>query len=135
MKTNSFLRLTSSAVVMLEHGDEVMSPLVIPTSGESQAASYVGGNWIKSFGRENRSRTMSWNRIRKFASVAERIEKQFTEEALYPIGVTASLTVEILGGKTKTVSDFMLESYTPTEIHLRPEWMLETFFAKTGGTL
>ena len=134
MKTNSFTRLTANGVVMLEHGDEVMSPFVIPTTGESQSVSYVGGAYARTFGRSNRARTISWNRIRKWASVAERIEKQFTEEALYPIGETHQLTVTILGGATKTVNNFTLESYNPTEISHHPQWMLETFFARIQDT-
>lgn len=127
MQTCSFHRITLGGLVLLDHDERVASPFSIGLLGKAQEGAFVRGTWGKNYGRGNRKRPIRWTRILDFSTIEERLGFEIALPRAYPVGQSGELIVEIKGGSTQAIADFVLTSCNAVEVPLKPLRLILSF--------
>lgn len=102
------LKLTYQGVILLDHGEPMDRRPELPVSGLAQSVDFAGAAVGRVFGRGNERGQVSWSRLKSWTSHAEAVGMSLAVRRLVTLGKAATLTIEVEGGATFELRDFVL---------------------------
>jgi hypothetical protein len=105
---SSQLKITYAGIVLLDHGEVIDQLPSFPGTGDAQVVSFAGALVGSVFGRGNRRNSANWSRLKSWASHAEAQGMVLAMRKLVPLGQALPLTIEVDGGATFEIADFVM---------------------------